>query len=189
MKASRIAVLLKPSAARVGAAGGGEARRHIPRRRHLLPERTAREKFTGRTGAGQIAAADRKMGHMLSVVSQSLCGAREVRYMSGMLDLDTIKLFSTEIAKANFGAENVVRVESEPTVDSQGEEALDVLVVLAPGVAENFTGAEVVDTLVQISAKLMEAEDERLPIIRYATEEERCLSICKRSATLPITIR
>jgi hypothetical protein len=89
-----------------------------------------------------------------------------------MLDMETIRQFSTEIAKANFGAENVVRVEGEPSTDSQGEEALDLLVVLAPGVAENFTGEEVVDTLVQISAKLMEAEDERLPIIRYATEEE-----------------
>jgi hypothetical protein len=48
--------------------------------------------------------------------------------MSGMLDMDTIKQFSTEIAKANFGAENVVRVESEPTKDSYGKEALDILI-------------------------------------------------------------
>jgi hypothetical protein len=92
--------------------------------------------------------------------------------MSSMLDMDTIKQFSTEIAKANFGAENVVRVESEPTEDSQGEEALNILIVIAPGVVENFTGDDVVDTLVQINDRLLDAGDERLPIIGYATEEE-----------------
>jgi hypothetical protein len=92
--------------------------------------------------------------------------------MSGMLDMETIKQFSTEIAKANFGPDNVVRVESEPTTDSTGKEALGLLIVIAPGVAENFTGDDVVDTLVQISARLQKAGDERLPIIGYATEEE-----------------
>jgi hypothetical protein len=89
-----------------------------------------------------------------------------------MVDMETIGQFSTEIAKANFGAENVVRVESEPTVDSTGEEALDILIVVAPSLPDNFTGDDVVDTLVQISARLMESGDERLPLIRYATEEE-----------------
>ena len=92
--------------------------------------------------------------------------------MSVMLDMETIKQFSTEIAKANFGPENVVRVESEPTVDSQGKEALDILIVIAPGVADAFTGDDVLGTLVQINDRLLEAGDERLPIIGYATEEE-----------------
>jgi hypothetical protein len=92
--------------------------------------------------------------------------------MSGMLDMETIRQFSTEIAKANFGPDNVVRVEGEPTTDSQGEEALDLLIVVAPSLPDNFTGDDVLDTLVQISARLMDARDERLPIIRYATEEE-----------------
>jgi hypothetical protein len=96
----------------------------------------------------------------------------EVRYMSGMLDMETIRRFSTEIAKANFAPENVVRVESEPTTDSVGEEALDILIVVAPTFPDNFTGDDIVDTLVQISARLMEAGDQRLPLIRYATEEE-----------------
>jgi hypothetical protein len=95
-----------------------------------------------------------------------------VSYMSGMLDMETIKQVSTEIAKANFGPENVVRVESEPTVDSTGKEALDILIVVAPSVPDNLTGDNVVDTPVQISARLMEAGDEHLPIIGYATEEE-----------------
>jgi hypothetical protein len=92
--------------------------------------------------------------------------------MSGMLDMETIKEVSTEIAKANFGPENVVRVESEPTTDSTGKEALDLLIVVAPALAETISGEAVVDTLVQISARLRQAGDERLPIIGYATEED-----------------
>ena len=47
--------------------------------------------------------------------------------MSGMLDLAKVGQISTEVAKANFGSQNVVRVESEPTSDSEGQEALNLL--------------------------------------------------------------
>jgi hypothetical protein len=71
--------------------------------------------------------------------------------MCGMLDMETIKRFSAEIARANFGADNIVRVDSEPTVDFYGNEALDLLIVVAPSLPDNFTGDDVVDTLVQNS--------------------------------------
>jgi hypothetical protein len=89
-----------------------------------------------------------------------------------MLDLEKVTQISTEVAKANFGAENVVRVESEPTTDSQGEEALNLLIVMAPAIAESIDGDAVLDTLVQIVDRLQQAGDERFPIIEYATEEE-----------------
>lgn len=98
---------------------------------------------------------------------------REVSYMSGMLDMEEVTQISTEVAKANFGPENVVRVESEPTADSQGEEALNLLIVMAPSVvAESIDGEAVLNTLVQIVDRLQQAGDERFPIIEYATEEE-----------------
>jgi hypothetical protein len=89
-----------------------------------------------------------------------------------MLDMETIRQFSIEIAKANFGPENVVRVESEPTTDSTGKEALDTLIVVAPKV-RNFTGDDVVDTLVQINGRLRDVGYERLAVISYATESRR----------------
>jgi hypothetical protein len=89
-----------------------------------------------------------------------------------MLDMENVTQISTEVAKANFGRENVVRVESEPTVDSQGEEALNLLIVMAPSVASSIDGEAVLNTLVQIVDRLQQAGDERFPIIEYATEEE-----------------
>jgi len=88
------------------------------------------------------------------------------------LDMEKVTQISTEVAKANFGGENVVRVESEPTADSQGEEALNLLIVMAPSVAESIEGEAVLNTLVQIVDRLQQAGDERFPIIEYATEEE-----------------
>jgi hypothetical protein len=120
----------------------------------------------------KLLRRDRKSSHARSAALKSLGPGREVSYMSGMLDMDTIRQFSTEIAKASFGPENVVRVESEPTTDSQGKEALDILIVITPGLEDNFTGDDVLDTLVQISDRLQRAGDERFPIISYATEEE-----------------
>jgi hypothetical protein len=92
--------------------------------------------------------------------------------MSGMLDLEKVTQISTEVAKANFGLQNVVRVESEPATDSAGQEALNLLIVIAPGVMEAIDGDEILDTLVQIVDRLQEAGDDRFPIIEYATEEE-----------------
>jgi hypothetical protein len=89
-----------------------------------------------------------------------------------MLDLEKVTQISTETAKANFGSQNVVRVESEPTTDSDGQEALNLLIVIAPGVIETIDGDAVLDTLVQIVDRLQEAGDDRFPIIEYATEEE-----------------
>jgi hypothetical protein len=92
--------------------------------------------------------------------------------MSRMLDMERVAQISTEVATANFGPENIVRVESEPTADSQGEEALSLLIVIAPGVAETIDGEAPLNTLVQIVDRLQQAGDERFPIIEYATEEE-----------------
>jgi hypothetical protein len=92
--------------------------------------------------------------------------------MSGMLDLERVTQISTEIARANLGSQNVVRVESEPTTDSDGQEALNLLIVIAPGIVETIGGDAILDTLVQIIDRLQEAGDDRFPIIEYATEEE-----------------
>jgi hypothetical protein len=89
-----------------------------------------------------------------------------------MLDLERVTQISTEVARANFSSQNIVRVESEPTTDSDGQEALNLLIVIAPGVIETINGDAVLDTLVQIIDRLQEAGDDRFPIIEYATEEE-----------------
>lgn len=71
-----------------------------------------------------------------------------------------------------LGAENVVRLETEPTTDSQGQEALKITVVIAPGAAERLEGGAVLDALVKLQERLHEMGESRTPIIAYATEAE-----------------
>jgi hypothetical protein len=89
-----------------------------------------------------------------------------------MIDLERVSQISTDVAKANLGPQNVLRVVSEPTTDSEGTEALRLLIVMAPGLDEAVSDNAVVDTLVQIVDRLRDAGEERFPIIEYATEEE-----------------
>jgi hypothetical protein len=89
-----------------------------------------------------------------------------------MTDLEKVTEIAADVAKANLGPKNVLRVVSEPTTDSEGQEALHLLIVIAPGVAARFNGDEVLDTLVQILNRLRDAGEERFPIIEYATEAE-----------------
>jgi len=86
-----------------------------------------------------------------------------------MLDIPRIKELAAAAARKWIAVE---RVLVEPTVDSRGEEALRVTLVLDPQVVEQVTGDQALDVLVDINEALQVEGDERLPIIFYATEEE-----------------
>ena len=73
---------------------------------------------------------------------------------------------------AALGEENLVRVESEPTTDSLGHEALRITVVIVPNATQNIQGEEVIDALVRVQKRLLNMSDDRTPIIEYATEAE-----------------
>jgi hypothetical protein len=89
-----------------------------------------------------------------------------------MLDLEKVSQIATDAAKANLGPQNVIRVVSEPTTDYEGDEALNVLIVIAPGVAESAKDLAFLNILAQISDRLLEAGEERFPFVHYATEDE-----------------
>jgi hypothetical protein len=71
-----------------------------------------------------------------------------------------------------LGKDNVVRVDWEPTVDSQGGEALKITVVIAPGSVEKLKNGAVLDAMVKLQERLRQMGDDRFPIIDYATEAE-----------------
>ncbi len=63
-------------------------------------------------------------------------------------------------------------VYSEPTIDSRGDEALRVTVVLSDDAASKMDGEMALDILVKISDDLRAKGEERFPIVEFATEEE-----------------
>jgi hypothetical protein len=77
-----------------------------------------------------------------------------------------------DVARANLTSARVSGIISEPTVDSQGREALRITIVIPPGAAAKIKGDAALDTLVQIQERLRDAGEERFPIVEYATKEE-----------------
>ena len=89
-----------------------------------------------------------------------------------MLPQTRIDEIVAEVATAYLTRENFERAMSEPTVDSQGEDALRITIVIKPDALERLKGGPVLDTLFQISERLQEAGENRFPLVHYATEAE-----------------
>ena len=89
-----------------------------------------------------------------------------------MLANNQILTIAREVATANLTRSRVSDVVTEPTIDSEGREALRITIVIKPGAAAKIKGDAALDTLVQIQDRLREAGEERFPIVEYATEEE-----------------
>jgi len=89
-----------------------------------------------------------------------------------MLTLSEVNQIAEKAAAAALKRVGISRVVTEPTVDSDGHDALKVLVVFRRGITEQATGAEVVRTFLKVNQDLEKMGEERLPIIEFATEEE-----------------
>ena len=98
-----------------------------------------------------------------------LAGAGRSCYRGRMLDTGKIAELAAAAARKWIAVE---RVLVEPTVDSQGEDALRVTLVLDPEVIEGMSGDHALDVLVEIRQSLQAAGDERFPLILYRTEPE-----------------
>src|SRR6266568_8146412 len=93
-------------------------------------------------------------------------------YTAPMIDNDKIANIATQVATANLPSQSVTSVFSAPTVDSQGNEALHITIVLAPEAVPSLSGDAVLNNLVQIKKQVHSAGEDRFPIIEYATEDE-----------------
>jgi len=89
-----------------------------------------------------------------------------------MLDERKIEEIAKRVASANLTSTNVTSVSSSPTIDSLGQDALRITIVIKSGAESTISGDAALDTLVGIRDKLRLAGEERLAIIEYATKEE-----------------
>jgi hypothetical protein len=89
-----------------------------------------------------------------------------------MLAENQIVKIANDVATANLTSSSVSSIMSQPTVDSEGRDALRITIVIESGAAARIKGDAALDTLVQIQDRLREAGEERFPIVEYATKEE-----------------
>jgi hypothetical protein len=89
-----------------------------------------------------------------------------------MLQEKKIRQIAQEVATANLSSANFTSITSSTAVDSEGHEALRIIIVIKPGAASKIEGDAALDTLVQIQDRLRNEGEERFPIVEYATAEE-----------------
>ena len=89
-----------------------------------------------------------------------------------MLDYPEINEIMQRVAKSTLGRKNVVRTLTEPWSDSDGKDALRITIVFTEGAVDRIKGDALTDHLVEIHNQLYQMQDERTPIVEYATEEE-----------------
>jgi len=93
-------------------------------------------------------------------------------YSFRMIALKKIDEIVASIAFRQLSDRNVEAVESEPTVDSDGLEAVRITIVLKPGTAAGLDGDALLNTLVEIHQSLLKAGEDRFPLVEYATRAE-----------------
>ena len=74
-----------------------------------------------------------------------------------------------EIAKgvATTNKVSFTSVLTAPAIDSTGSEAIEIKIVLAPGSSNAIMGERSARTVSQLIQKLVDAGEERFPIVRY----------------------
>jgi hypothetical protein len=66
----------------------------------------------------------------------------------------------------------VNRIVAEPTIDSEGKDALRIVFLLDPAAVDAITSEEALKLLVELHNVLVGKGDERFPIIEYTTEAD-----------------
>jgi hypothetical protein len=94
---------------------------------------------------------------------------------------EKINAIAQEVASANLSSQSILSAISEPTIDSEGREALRITIVIRPNIAAKLNGDKILDTLVQIQNRLLLEGEERTAIVEYATNEELAQSGDARS--------
>lgn len=89
-----------------------------------------------------------------------------------MLTIAEVNRVAEKAASTALRKVGVSRVFSEPKIDSDGQAALDVTVVLKRGTLQDVTGADAAGTMVGISQALEKSGEERHAFVGFATEEE-----------------
>jgi hypothetical protein len=89
-----------------------------------------------------------------------------------MLDEKRIREIAHAVATDKLTSANVTSVSSSAAIDSEGNDALRITIVIKSGSASKITGDAALDTLVGIQQRLRAAGEERFAIVEYATKKE-----------------
>ena len=89
-----------------------------------------------------------------------------------MLENEALIQIASRAALAHLGESVVESAFVQPSLDSEGREALRITIVIRPGKVGGLSGDKTLDTLYEIQRELSLAGEGRLAIVEYATRKE-----------------
>jgi hypothetical protein len=89
-----------------------------------------------------------------------------------MLDLNEVNRVVDGAAAATLTRSRISRVFSTPMTDSQGDDALEVTIVLSADHADDVDGDGALATIGKVQRDLQDAGEMRFAIVTFATEDE-----------------
>lgn len=99
-----------------------------------------------------------------------------------MADQAEIEELAKQVATANLGVSSVSSVNAASIVDFDGKDALQITIVLMPGISTAvLDGSQVVNTMVQVHDRLQRAGEERYPFMSFMADEEWRKSAASKS--------
>jgi hypothetical protein len=93
-----------------------------------------------------------------------------------MLDEAHIAEIAREVAREKLSAKWFEDVLVEPAIDSDGNDAVRITIIIAPTAVRRLHGEAVLQTLVELRHRLDAEGELRFPIVEYATQEELAAS-------------
>ena len=90
-----------------------------------------------------------------------------------MAEAEEIERIAREVVDANTAPDTVVSVSSMPSLDWTGDPILKVSIEIRTDKQSLLSGRAPLNILTQLSDRLVDAGEDRFPIIDYATTEER----------------
>jgi hypothetical protein len=94
-------------------------------------------------------------------------------YRSKVKPKDAFNKLIRQALVTDLGAQNVIEVKHGAGVDSYGEDAIRITVVLAPDAIKRLAKKDApLNALVRLRERLSQMGESRIPIVEYATEAE-----------------
>jgi hypothetical protein len=93
-----------------------------------------------------------------------------------MLNEARIAEIAREVAREKLTPKWFENVMVEPAVDSDGNDAVRITIIIAPSAVRRLRGEAILDTLVELRNRLDAEGEARFPIVEYATQEELAAS-------------
>jgi hypothetical protein len=94
-------------------------------------------------------------------------------YRSKVKPKDALPRLLRHALRPDLGPNDIVRVDYEPTTDSEGSGAVKVTIVIAPEATKKLSEDGVaLNALVRLQEQIRQIARDRTPIVAYATEAE-----------------